>query len=221
MPQIDYSAHAHADDRGAEAHPRCTLLRHTHTSTANTISSPKLEHDAVSSSSLCEIDLLTVAAMNAHCRENVHKEFVQQVYAMQNNGPTKRVAILQHRMDTDCFDSGIQKEVQNKLYWILLWYQGVCPHYDPRYPYTDCNGQVSALLAEAEAMIERHGRNQRKYLLELAAWKAMCLVSASAGWRSYHLWHDWWRQGWKGYKKQLRDANEIGIIVRLVLPYIG
>jgi hypothetical protein len=50
---------------------------------------------------LCETDLLTVDAMKAHCREMAHREFVRQVYAMQNNGPTKRVAVLQHQMDTD------------------------------------------------------------------------------------------------------------------------
>jgi hypothetical protein len=66
-------------------------------------------------------------------------------------------------------------------------------------------------------------RKEAQYLLELATWKALCIAASSIGngVRDFTGWSAWQTEGWKALKASKRDSNEIGVIVKSVLPFLG
>jgi hypothetical protein len=85
-------------------------------------------------------------------------------------------------------------------------------------------------MAQAELVLTKFEFMELTSLLEMAAWKAVCIavpacyspvvVAAAAAARDHHAWQEWMREGWKGSKSVTRRTNEIVIIVLSVLPFL-
>jgi hypothetical protein len=162
---------------------------------------------------LCEKDLATDADRDAHYDGKAHKQHVSALYGMQQSQVAMHCATLQERMDIEMPDRTTHIPIQLKMYWILLnchpmtvnrvW----CPE---------------ILTAQATAMIDEYVLKQSMWLLELAVWKAMCMLSSSgATTLDYYTVQAWLHHGWKVNKSAMRNSNEIGIILRAVLPFMG
>jgi hypothetical protein len=154
--------------------------------------------------------------VNNHCKQHTHIARVQQIQKMQQKPMVVIVAALQHRIEL----LGIyawQYEIQAKLYWILL-YQGAYDGSD-----SISSTEAKKLLLEAEKLLVRFEQMERISLLKLAVWKAVCLAipENTAAQKDYHSWQQWALAGWKTNKSTRRKANEIGIIVAAVLPFLA
>jgi hypothetical protein len=166
---------------------------------------------AVSRCVLCEKDLATHLDRDAHCNDEEHKHRVNIVDGLQQNMIAMHCAMLQNRMDDEMPDRHSQIPVQLDMFWTLL----NC------HPSKQVLWYPKILTNEASAMIDGNILKRRMCLLELAVWKAMCLlhmVVTPTG--DYHALQDWCRCGWKANKSAKRNSNEIGIIVRAVLPFV-
>jgi hypothetical protein len=57
--------------------------------------------------------------------------------------------------------------------------------------------------------------------LELAIWKAMCLVQAPPiAVADLHLWVEWCRLGWKVHNGPVRHRSSLAIIMSSVIPFV-
>jgi hypothetical protein len=173
---------------------------------------------------LCD-KILPKLVLKHHCQSKSHVSRVKQVQRMQCNPAVRKTAAYQRRIDGLGLPAW-QEDVQAKLYWVLL-YQDVSER-----------PQVIQMKAAADAILAKYERMEIVSLLELAVWKAICIVSPqqpratttnSHSSKSdcnvvqkfdYHTWQEWSRQGWKSVKASLRKSNEIGIIITLVLPFL-
>jgi hypothetical protein len=74
----------------------------------------------------------------------------------------------------------------------------------------------------ATTKIVEYEHADRIALLELAAWKAVCILNPPnpSILKTYHSWKAWESKGWKSIKETVSDANEIGIVVQRVLPFL-
>jgi hypothetical protein len=159
---------------------------------------------------LCEDVGMTEKELNNHCGRNPHISRVSQIRQMQQNQSVVQCAALQPRID----ELGLrawQSEVESKLYWTLL-----------------NHGAIDRTLAtqrmvEAEALIQKYEGMERIALLELAIWKAVCIVNpdSTIARNDYHFWQEWAREGWKCSKSTMRKANAIAIIMTAVLPFLA
>lgn len=76
-------------------------------------------------------------------------------------------------------------------------------------------------LEEARTKLRRYELMERTSLLELAVWKTACLnYPDPKPLRSLLDIQDWIKEGWKASKGNMRAAQDIPIIVKLVLPYL-
>jgi hypothetical protein len=154
-------------------------------------------------------DLATDRDQDDHCKEDTHQCRVKMLYGLQQSVLAMHCAMVQNRMDAEMPDPSSRIPIQLEMYWGLL----------------NChkaNGLSWRPTGEATAMVDEYVLKQRMSLLELAAWKAMCLVSsAGATTPDCSRGQDWRRHGWKVNKSATRNSNEIGIILRTVLPFIG
>jgi hypothetical protein len=166
---------------------------------------------AVSRCVLCEKDLATDLDRDAHCNDEKHKLRVDILYGLQQNTIAMHCAMLQNRMDDEMPDRNSQIPVQLHMFWTLL----NC------HPSVGVQWFPEVLTEQSTAMIDEYLHKQRMGLLELAVWKAMCLLHmVVTPTRDYHTLQDWCRCGWKANKSAKRNSNEIGIIVRAVLPFV-
>jgi hypothetical protein len=166
---------------------------------------------SVSHCVLCLTDLATDLDRDAHCEEDQHKHRVNLLYALQQNKIAVHCAMLQNRMDAEIPDRNYQIPVQLDMYWTLLnCHPTLLVQFFPE-----------ALTDEATTMIDQCALKVQMSLLQLAAWKATCMVSsAGAATLDYFTVQDWLRRGWKVNKSATRNSNEIGIILRAVLPFM-
>ena len=129
---------------------------------------------------------------------------------MQQNPVVVQCATFKVRIDKLGLRSW-RRHVKSKLFWLLLH----CGVEDLVYN--------AKLIAEAESLLSKYEHMERISLLELAIWKAVCIaipVNVVAK-NDYHSWQDWARNGWKGGKSAMYKANEIGIIISSVIPFLG
>jgi hypothetical protein len=166
---------------------------------------------------ICDVQLSSWGVRKRHEKDETHQDRMLQIIDMQENGLINECAKLQCRLD-GLSDQTTVAELERKLYRVLLlhggstgWPDAVDDHLtEVDHRITDCEQAESLRI--------------RMLLLQLAAWKAMCLGNpskASEPKMTYHEWHFWSKQGWKARKQDMKDVNEIGIIVRAVRPFIG
>jgi hypothetical protein len=164
---------------------------------------------------LCEMDLLTASDRDAHCQETWYEISVRKLHGMQQSEIAMHCAMLQNRMDVKMPDRKSHIPVQLEMYWTLL----NC------HPMKDATWLLQVVAKDATAMVDEHALKVRMALLELAVWKTMCLIHLppppAASTLDYYVLMDWCQNGWKVNKKGMRNTNEIGIILRLVLPFMG
>jgi hypothetical protein len=133
-------------------------------------------HDVSYYCELCDTTLPTSLDVTRHyhatCNSaSLHRSRVQTIHDMQKNHVIMSCALLQRRMDGIVHQASIM-HVQSKLYWILMNFSvNSGDRNDTEY---------QALMAEADALVGRYERNERFHLVELAAWKAVCISNPSA-----------------------------------------
>jgi hypothetical protein len=160
---------------------------------------------------ICEKDLATYIDRKAHYKNAKHQMRVSIVYAMQQSEIAMHCAMLQNRMDAEMPDGNSHIPAQLEMYRILLnCHPGDGVMYYPE-----------VLAKKSTAMIDEYTLKLRMGLLELAVWKAICLLHMVATpSQDYHTLQDWCRNGWKVNKAAMRNSNEIGIILRAVLLFM-
>jgi hypothetical protein len=158
---------------------------------------------------LCEKDLETDVDRNAHCHDVKHRGRVGALFGLQKSKVAMQCAMLQNRLDAEMPDRNSHLPVRLEMYWILL----NC------HPSASVRWFPEVLTDQSTAMIDEYLHKQRMGLLELAVWKATCLVRMQ--WSPGGTTEDCWRHGWKVNKSATRNSNEIGIILRAVLPFMG
>lgn len=166
---------------------------------------------------ICKEVTMKECEVDSHCAQNPHVSRVHQIQRMQQNPSVVQMAALQHRIEKLGLCAW-QYEVQSKLYWILL-YDGASNNDGTIAAAVDCD----VLMYDAETLLLKFEYRERLALLELAVWKAVCIaISENASeQKDYHSWQNWVREGWKENKITMRDANEIGITVASVSPFLG
>jgi hypothetical protein len=123
-------------------------------------------------------------------------------------------AKLQCRMD-QLADGQWKKDIQNSLSMALLNYQA-----------WKVGGRryLAEHMRDPEVIIEEYEYRERVHILDLAVWKALCQLRTDAGKvkkdTDFHAWLDWKRRGWKAIKGEMRDSNDLDIIVTSVSPFL-
>jgi hypothetical protein len=169
---------------------------------------------------LCNVDLTPANEFDSmsdtlhdHCSSTRHRIRALQVHTLQQSNMRVWCAKLQCRMD-DLADGPWKKDVQNCLGWTLLNYQA----------WKVTGRQYQGPMREAEETIEEYECQARVHILDLAVWKALCQMSIDSGKMKtnmdFHAWLDWKRSGWNKVKREMRDSNELDIIVTSVLPFL-
>jgi hypothetical protein len=148
--------------------------------------------------------------VDEHCARSAHHNRVEQIRALQCDYMTHTCAMLRHRSDQLGLKAW-QMDVESKLFWTLLNRRFEDP---------------GTALVSATALLEKYEQRERISLLELAAWKATCILHpelrpAGIKRKGYLAWLDWARNGWKENKATLHNANEISIIVTSIMPFLG
>jgi hypothetical protein len=148
--------------------------------------------------------------VDEHCCTSAHNNRVHQIRVLQRDFVTHECAMLRHRADKLGLKAW-QMDVESKLFSTLL-NRGF--------------EEPETALCSAAALLEKYEQRERSSLLELAAWKATCILHpelrpAAIKRKGYLAWLDWARNGWKENKAVLRNANEISIIVTSILPFLG
>jgi hypothetical protein len=121
---------------------------------------------------------------------------------------------LQHRIDELSVRSW-QLEVQSHLYPLLLNQHSID------------DSETLWQMRSAKAALFKYERREAIALLELAVWKAVCLVNDDddddqmTKRKGYLSWKVWSTVGWKESKGALHNTNAVGIIVMAVLPFFG
>jgi hypothetical protein len=157
---------------------------------------------------LCGVYMNADSKIRPHCQTNDHIDRVKEVLALQAQPTVVWSTALQVRVDQ------LGSWAYRELYWCLI-YQSL----REKPVNADRMEQAERLLLKFEFM-------EQLSLLELAAWKAVCIaLPVSSGHhgpaiRDYHAWQNWMKEGWKGRKGATRYANEITIIVTFVLPFL-
>jgi hypothetical protein len=152
---------------------------------------------------LCNITLAE-PHFTYHCNDKHHIAWIQDIRQMQSNPTTCTIVELQLRVDQLGLKAW-QTEVLAQLYWCLL------------YQFSHDNSALTRMKA-AETLLVKYEHLERVSLLELAAWKAVCIAAKVNG--CHHSWQEWYRGGWKGSKPGARTAREIGILVVSVVPFL-
>jgi hypothetical protein len=141
-----------------------------------------------------------------HCKEEEHVCRVQAICLMQENRIARQCVEVHFRADQLGLPAW-RTEVFGQLYWCLL--------YQTSRDHDNNNKRMNA----AKRVLFEFEHRERVSLLELAVWKAVCIAVKDNG--CHHSWQEWFRDGWKSCKPRVRAANEIGIIVTSVLPFLG
>jgi hypothetical protein len=77
------------------------------------------------------------------------------------------------------------------------------------------------LLVKAERTLMKYEQLERLVLLQLAIWKAECLMQMPDTEIGYSKAVDWMKSGWKALKVEMRGSNAIGTVLSLVHPFMG
>lgn len=147
---------------------------------------------------LCETRFMAQRDLNEHCSSDAHQSRLRQVVSLRRDGVVKCCALLQKLLD-GVTNKIFRKEIEHELYMILL-----NNRFDEAHP-------VHNLLSRMEVRINECLAQERIALLEVVAWKAMCVVENPSSFGT----------GWQKCKDEQRESNAIGIIVRSVRPFIG
>jgi hypothetical protein len=210
MPALTASAKRdHYGNRIRESHEPC---RHESfiTFVPSAASSPAYKCE------LCDVIMNADAEIHAHCQTKDHIDRVKEVQALQAQPTVVWSTAMQVRVD-QLGSQTWQSAMYRQLYWCLI-YQSL----RDRPVNVERMTQAELLLAKFEFM-------EQASLLELAAWKAVCIAlpaaasslqASAATTPNYHAWQEWMREGWKERKSTTRHANEIVIIVSSVLPFL-
>ena len=70
-------------------------------------------------------------------------------------------------------------------------------------------------------ILERFEHLERVSLLEQVAWRSVCLMNPAC--KTYDpMYHfQWFQQGWKDRKAELRHASAIAVVMKSVVPFLG
>ena len=105
-----------------------------------------------------------------------------------------------------------QHHVKSDLFWLFL-YGGIGD--------VQFNAKTTAAV---ETLLRKYEQMERISLLEQAIWKAVCCIAIpdnAVAKNDYHSWQEWARNGWKSGKSTKYKANETGIIITSVMPFLG
>jgi hypothetical protein len=75
-------------------------------------------------------------------------------------------------------------------------------------------------MSDSEKLLLKYEHKERVSLLEMAVWKASCVMDKSEE-LTYYAMLDWKSRGWKESKDKMRSCNAIEVIVRSVLPFLS
>jgi hypothetical protein len=77
-------------------------------------------------------------------------------------------------------------------------------------------------LEQAIDLMNRYKNAERLVLLELAIWKALCVLQMTShvGSVDYYAMQQWMREGWKMCKAEQRHSNAASVIVPAVMQYL-
>jgi hypothetical protein len=202
--QMKFSHHHHIQRElsGADLHHSISLF------------STKWTHNGVLyQCELCETGELSTKEYMKHRDCPEHVALVTKLHRTQVHYLNNKCALYQCRVDQLPFQAW-RLDVQDKLYWVLLHHQA---------DEFICNDAMLS-LEQIQKQIEGYEHRARCHLLGLAVWKSVCLTSCDrlgCKLQSFFHWQDWAQHGWKSKKNEMRWANEIGIVVKLVLPFVG
>jgi hypothetical protein len=106
-----------------------------------------------------------------------------------------------------------QADVESKLFWILL---------NSSYASHDT---MCGMINPAQALVDSYEFRERIALLELAVWKAVCILhpercTVAEKRKGFIAWQNWVRHDWKEHKAAFRNANEIDIVINCVMPFL-
>jgi hypothetical protein len=71
-----------------------------------------------------------------------------------------------------------------------------------------------------EALLCKHEKMEQVSLLELAVWKASCVMDKSED-LTYYAMLAWKSNGWKESKAKMRHSNAIDVIIHNTLPFLS
>jgi hypothetical protein len=158
----------------------------------------------------CEIcdEGITGRQIEFHCSDKKHILKLDQLRALQRSPLVRTCAELRHR--------GLkawQTDVESKLFWILL------------HDAYDCGNTKFEMTSSTQALVESYELRELLPLLELAVWKAVCVLhpersDLTAKSKGHLAWQDWARYDWKEHKATMRNANEIDIVIACVIPFL-
>jgi IMP cyclohydrolase len=172
---------------------------------------------------LCDVSIMGDKSLQRHCKSTDHTSRVKLIQQMQKDPIKRKVGAMQARTD----QLGLPQ-----------WRTAIMEE-----------RQFKKIKAEAKSSLSKFELLETTSLLQLVVWKAVCLMAGlpvslpqsttlveSQGSKTstdistsnsncttticYHSWQDWMRQGWKQHKSSMRNANEIGIIMTAVLPFV-
>jgi hypothetical protein len=148
--------------------------------------------------------------IDTHCCIKARDHRLNQWHVFTRHPPARACAELQHRAD----QLGLRAwraDVESKLFWILL---------------NAANDRGGfQMIPSARALVEKYERRERMALLELAVWKAVCILhpercDIAVKRKGYLAQQNWARHEWREHKAALRTANEIDIVITCVLPFL-
>ena len=78
----------------------------------------------------------------------------------------------------------------------------------------------TALVDKMKSQLDKFERNEPTTLLELAVWKAACLINYQHPIKDLFELRDWWNNGWKANKSECRRHPLIDAVLTNVSPFL-
>jgi hypothetical protein len=143
-----------------------------------------------------------------HLQSELHERRMRDVACL------KREAAIQWKHKIHPLESRIEQlgsdDQKDKIYGKL--YRAIFKNnYDDK---TDYLQQAKDALLKYEVI-------EGVCLLELAIWKAICILHPSEPSTDYYFWKKWMERGWKINKRTMRRSRDISIVMENVLPFIS
>lgn len=89
------------------------------------------------------------------------------------------------------------------------------------YMFLNEEGPASTRETAAVQTLEHFEHLERVALLEQAVWRSVCQLNPAYTTSDPMYNFQWFQQGWKDRKEEMRHSSSIGIVVKSVLPFLG
>ena len=147
---------------------------------------------------------LTYQAKQEHCKDSLHLIKLERAKKLRQRACGKLCCaqLLSQKMDTVGAPVSLRADLARYLFNPTL-----------------AGPSDSTLVRKMKAQLDQIERNEPTTLLELAVWKAACLISDSAPKDHYGL-RNWWNHGWKAGKASCRRHALIEVVLSNVMPFL-